>query len=494
MMYRSRPKGELDSDALDFLSSMQEDKAILGYDILGTEAHVLMLHKQKYLTAKELKAVLAALELAKSKPLLIRTEGFEDIHEALEGFVATEAGTEAGGKMHTARSRNDQVALDTRMKIRDDINLISSALLDLVEVLIRRAKQNKCTVMLFYTHLQQAQIGTLSHYFLAFAYSLLRDVERLSEAYRRVNRSPLGSCAILGTSMNIDREFTARTLGFDGLVVNSLDATSSRDVLLEYASDLTLCMNSISRVAEDLVLWSSTEFGYIELDDSYSSTSSAMPQKKNPDPLEMARAKAGSVIGDCVSLLAIVKSLPSGYDRDLQEFKQPLFRMSKTVLDTLRVLKGVVDTLQIRHERMEESCKNSYAIALDVAERLVSEQGIPFRAAHKIVGAVVNEAISKGHGSLRGLSEADIKTALLRARPKEEFDVARIHKVISEMTPEKSVRSKKSQGSPSPKEQAAMIDEVSEAQRKQRAALGSRISLLQEANANLEKIVAELTK
>src|SRR3712207_3309085 len=236
-MYRSRPREKLNDDVLKFLSSMDQDHSILYYDIVGSEAHSIMLHEKGHITHGELKKILSALEEAKQSPTSIRTEEFEDIHEALEAFVIQRSGMDTGGKMHTARSRNDQVVLDIRMKIRDDINEICAGLAGLVHGLIERAEENKLAPMIMYTHLQQAQIGTFSHFLLSYAYALMRDMERLYLTYHRINQSPLGACAIGGSSIAIDRKRTAVLLGFDSIIKNSIDATSSRDAFLEYASD-----------------------------------------------------------------------------------------------------------------------------------------------------------------------------------------------------------------------------------------------------------------
>ncbi|HKU50793.1 MAG TPA: argininosuccinate lyase, partial [Nitrososphaera sp.] len=389
-MYRSRPKGSLDDDVLQFLSSMQHDQAILEYDIFGSQAHSIMLHEIGLISRQELQKILSALESARKNNSLIKKEGFEDIHEALEAFVIKRAGMNAGGKMHSARSRNDQVALDLRMKIRDDINNLCAALADLVEGLAGRAAETTHVPMPMYTHLQQGQIGTFSHYLISYAYGLMRDMERLYLCYQRVNQSPLGACAIGGSSIPIDRKRTAVLLGFDSLVTNSVDATSSRDVFLEFAADLSImASSSLSRIAEDLVIWSTTEFGYVELADRFSSTSSAMPQKKNPDPLEISRAKSAVISSQLGAMLGMVKALPSGYSRDLQELKPVLFDSSASALAMLKIVNGVVRSMHINKDRMEAAAKSSYAIALDIAEQFVLKNKIPFREAHKIVGGLV---------------------------------------------------------------------------------------------------------
>ncbi len=485
-MYRSRSNDKLDDQVLKFLSSMQHDQSILDYDILGSEAHSIMLYEMGHLTSGELKKILTALEDAMQKPEQIQTEGHEDIHEAIEAFVIRKAGNDAGGKMHTARSRNDQVVLDIRMKIRDDINDVCATLASLIEGLVTRAKENKDVSMIMYTHLQQAQIGTFSHFLLSYAYSLMRDMERLYLVYQRVNQSPLGACAIGGSSIRIDRKKTAVLLGFDSIVRNSIDATSSRDSFLEYASTLAILTNTLGRIAEDFILWSTTEFGYIELSDRYSSTSSAMPQKKNPDPLELTRAKSAIVTGNLVSILGIVKALPSGYSRDLQEIKPPLLAASATTLDAIRVIDGAVRSLRIDKEMMRHAASTSYAIALDIAEQLVIQNKVPFRVSHRIVGALVERA-SKGKMPLSKLQLSDIATVLKAQNA--GVKAAKLAKIIKEMTPEKSLQARKSTGSPNLQEQEEMISSLSQGISNYKIGIKRRTNKVQCAFDNLEKTV-----
>jgi argininosuccinate lyase len=459
-MYRSRSTEKLKDDVLKFLSSVDLDHSILYYDILGSEAHSIMLHEKGHITDVELKAILSALEEAKKTPTTINTEEYEDIHEALEAFVIQRSGIEAGGKMHIARSRNDQVVLDIRMKIRDDINEICAALASLIRGLVERAKENKQVPMLMYTHLQQAQIGTFSHFLLSYAYSLMRDMERLYLAYHRINQSPLGACAIGGSSIVIDRKRTAVLLGFDSIIKNSIDATSSRDAFLEYVSTLAILTSTLGRIAEDFIIWSTAEFGYIELAESYASTSSAMPQKKNPDPLELTRSKAAIVTGNLVSMHGIVKALPSGYSRDLQDLKAPLLGASTTTLDTIKIMDHIVKSLHVNKERMQQAASTSYAIAVDIAEQLVMQKKIPFRTAHKIVGALVSRAVGNGNVSLAKL-EFDEASSVLESY-KVNITPEELMKIIIEMTPEKSLEVRKSSGSPNLLEQEKMIRSLSE--------------------------------
>jgi argininosuccinate lyase len=486
-MYRSRPKDKLDDHVLKFLSSMQHDQSILFYDILGSEAHSIMLHEMGHLNSDELKKILSALEEAKKNPDKIETEGFEDIHEALEAFVIKEAGMDAGGKMHTARSRNDQVVLDIRMKIRDDINDVCAALASLIEGLVQRAKESTQSPMLMYTHLQQAQIGTFSHFLLSYAYALMRDMERLYLVYQRMNQSPLGACAIGGSSISIDRKKTAILLGFDSIVRNSIDATSSRDAFLEYASTLAIMTSTLGRIAEDFIIWSTTEFGYIELADRYSSTSSAMPQKKNPDPLELIRAKAAIVTSNLVSMLGIVKALPSGYSRDLQDIKPQLLGASAITLDAIKVIDGTVRSLKVNKEKMRQAASTSYAISLDIAEQLVMKKKMSFRAAHKAVGALVDRAASKDNLPLSKLQLSDIASVL--KVQKLNFTPGELMKIIRDMTPEKSLQVRKSVGSPNLEEQEEMIKSLSQGVSNYKIGIQRRTKLVQGSFDNLGRTV-----
>jgi argininosuccinate lyase len=434
---------------------MDDDHAILYYDILGSEAHSIMLYEIGFLTLLELKKILQGLEEVKKNPKLISNNGYEDIHESLEAFIIKRAGSNAGGKMHTARSRNDQIILDIRMKIREYINDICAAIIDLIDSLLAIAHNNKETIMPMYTHLQQAQIGTFSHFLLSYADALFRDMDRLYNTYGRINQSPLGAGAIGGSSINIDRKKTAILLGFDGLIKNSIDATTSRDSLIEFTTGLSILMITLSRMAEDFMIWSTIEFDYIEISEKYSSTSSAMPQKKNPDALELVRAKAALVLGNLVTMFSIVKSLPSGYSRDLQDLKPSLWKTSSTALESVKIMNGVVKSLNIHKERMEEAASNSYAISLDIAEQLVVKKGMPFRSAHKVVGALVEEAVSKNRSAFTSLQKEDIRTVLRRIE--SDLHPEELIQIMRQLTPNRSLQLRVSAGSPNPKEQREMI-------------------------------------
>jgi argininosuccinate lyase len=300
-----------------------------------------------------------------------------------------------------------------------------------------------------------------------------------------MNQSPLGACAIGGSSISIDRKKTAILLGFDSIVRNSIDATSSRDAFLEYASTLAILTSTLGRIAEDFIIWSTTEFGYIELADRYSSTSSAMPQKKNPDPLELTRAKAAIVTSNLVSMLGIVKALPSGYSRDLQDVKPPLLGASATTLDAIKVIDGAVRSLKVNKEKMRQAASTSYAISLDIAEQLVMKKKVPFRAAHMIVGALVNRAAGKNNLPLAKLQVSDI-VPFLKAQ-KVDIKPDELMKIIKEMTPEKSLQARKSTGSPNLQEQEEMIKSLSQGISNYRIGIQRRTKMIQGSFDNLSK-------
>ena len=340
-MYRSRLGTDLSDITLDYVSSINDDSEIALYDIIGSQAHTIMLFQNNIITKNDAKKILSSLEDMKNETF-DTSSGAEDIHELIESLVIKKAGMTSGGKMHTARSRNDQVVLDIRMKIRDDINIICNCLLDAIESLVSVSKNHQKTIMPFYTHLQQAQAGLFSHYLLAQADILSRDFQRLFETFKRINQSPLGAGPIGGTSIAIDRHSTAKMLGFDGVVENSIDATSTRDFVAEYVAMVSILMTNLSRISEDFIIWSTSEFSFIELSDEFTSPSSVMPQKKNPDILELTRGKTAEIIGNLTAILTTIKGLASGYGRDLQQIKSSIWSTSKISIGALLILKSVI--------------------------------------------------------------------------------------------------------------------------------------------------------
>ena len=450
MMYRSRMGKNLDEITLSYVSSISDDAEIIFYDIVGSQAHSIMLYENKIITKTDIRKILHALEKLKKEKFEKKSD-FEDIHELIESRVIKSAGLVSGGKMHTARSRNDQVSLDIRMKIRDDINILCQCLLDTIEALVSLAQAHQKTVMPLYTHLQQAQVGVFSHYLLAYADALFRDVDRLYVTYGRVNENPLGAGPIGGTSIPIDRQSTAKMLGFHGIVENSIDATSTRDFVAEYVAAVAILMTNLSRISEDFAIWSTSEFSFIELSDEFTSPSSVMPQKKNPDILELTRGNTSQVIGNLTSILSTIKGLPSGYNRDLQQIKSSIWSTSKISISALLVIKLMLMTITINKEKMKKATESGYLIALDLAEKLV-QKGIPFRTTHKVIGQLVQIAsISKK--PLSKITPSEVKTSVKGTNIDSKF----LLKLINSTTIDSSLRDRTSQGSSGILEQKRMI-------------------------------------
>jgi argininosuccinate lyase len=460
-MYRSRPQGSLDDYTLSFLSSVYDDYNLLYYDVIGSQAHVIMLHEAGVLSKNELKKILKSMDSLLNDASLLKEFGnydSEDIHELVESAIIKMTDMDSGGKMHTARSRNDQVVLDMRMKLRDDVNAICQNLIILVTSIVKRAEENVDSIMPMYTHLQHAQLGVFSHYLLSYAYSLIRDFDRFFDLYDRINCSPLGACAIGGSSINIDRERVSSILGFSGLVYNSIDATGSRDSIIEFASNSLICMLNICKIAEDLIIWSTSEFGFVSLDDRFSSSSSAMPQKKNPDPLEIIRGKTGLVSGVFQSISSIMKGLPSGYSRDLQEIKPAVWKISSTVENSISIVDGIIKTFTVDRKRMYKISSESYAISLDIAEQIIKSKKISFRYSHKLVGGLVDCAIKKGNIPLNSLNVDDISQVLTNTDVlKYGINADEVYSLIKDITPENSINYRVTKGSPNKNEQSKMI-------------------------------------
>jgi len=398
-LFRTRLDTPLDKKALKFISSLKEDLWIAEEDIIGTEVHDIMLFEQKLLTKGEIKKILTSLEDIREKLLTNRIElndNFEDIHPFIEQSVIDKIGIEIGGKIHTGRSRNDQISVDLRLKIRKELNNITEELFKLFDVLLDVSKKNIDTYIPLYTHLQKGQLGVFSHYINNYIAQILRSIERLEEIYKRVNKNPLGACAIGGTSININRLRTTELLGFDGIIYNSIDAVSSRDYMYETIMGLSSLAVHFSRMAEDLIIWSTSEFNFIELDNAYCSVSSVMPQKKNPDTLELIRSKSSKIVSNLFSAIMIVKSIPTGYFRDFQDLK-PLLRSSFELLfSIIEMFTGIFSSITINKENQSKAVNESFILALDLAELLVQEYNIPFRQSHKIVALLVKNSEKPG--------------------------------------------------------------------------------------------------
>ena len=390
---RGRFEKDADKRAQTYTASIRYDWRLYPYDIAGSIAHARMLARQDIISKQDADTIIGGLNSIKEE---IEQDDFdfkpelEDIHMNIEARLIEKVG-EVGGKLHTARSRNDQVALDMRLFVRDAISQTISALHKLQQALVTLAEANKEVVIPGYTHLQRAQPVLLAHHLLAYFEMLERDIERFKCCRQRTDVLPLGSGALAGVAYNIDREFLAKELGFNQVSRNSIDAVSDRDFLIEYQSAASICMMHLSRLAEEIVLWSSAEFDFIEVDDAYATGSSIMPQKKNPDVAELARGKTGRIYGNLISLLTMMKGIPLAYVRDMQEDKEGFFDTVDTLLATLEVFAGMVSTLRVKPENTGRAVRHGYLLATDLADYLV-KKGEPFRSAHDIVARLVSYA------------------------------------------------------------------------------------------------------
>lgn len=392
-LWGGRFKSDTDKLMEEFNSSISFDIRLLKHDIICSIAHAKGLNKAGVLTDDELDLIEKSLEEILRDDDINEIPYDEDVHTYVERLLTEKIG-DAGRKLHTGRSRNDQVATDERLFLRDEMNEIKGDLNKLIDVLNELSQSYKDTIMPGYTHLQRAQPVTLGHHLLAYAEMFKRDLSRLEDMYKRVNVMPLGSGALAGTTFDIDRKYVASILGFDDITYNSMDGVSDRDFIIEFLSFASITMMHLSRFCEELILWSSREFDFIEMDDRFSTGSSMMPQKKNPDAAELIRGKTGRVYGDLITILTVMKGLPLAYNKDMQEDKEALFDGIDTLKMSLRVFTGMISTMRIKAENMGNAAKYGYMNATDFADYLVSK-GIPFRAAHEISGKVVLYAIDK---------------------------------------------------------------------------------------------------
>lgn len=396
-MWEGRTDGVTDKIADDFNSSIRFDCKMYRQDIKGSMAHAAMLGMKNIISdadadliIKTLAEILADLESGK----LSFDYSCEDIHMFVES-VLTERIGDVGKKLHTARSRNDQVALDLRMYLMEQTDIISDLLSALIEVIVNKAEEYKKDIMPGYTHLQRAQPVTMGHHLMAYAMMFLRDKDRLKDCRKRMNISPIGCCALAGTTYDTDRYFEAEKLGFADICLNSLDGVSDRDFCVEFLSCASLIMTHLSRFSEELILWSSWEFKFVELSDAYTTGSSIMPQKKNPDMAELARGKTGRVYGDLMAMLTVLKGLPLAYNKDMQEDKESVFDGAETVINCLNVFVKMIDTMSINKENMLKAAGGGFINATDLADYLV-KKGMPFRSAYKIAGQAVKLCIASG--------------------------------------------------------------------------------------------------
>ena len=437
-MWAGRFEKALDKQADDFNSSIHFDCRMYKQDITGSMVHAMMLSRQGIISDDECQEIISGLsgilEDIENGELAIDMES-EDIHMFVESELTKRIG-DTGKKLHTARSRNDQVALDVRLYLAQECEEIGKQVLDLIEVIKNKAIQTKDAIMPGYTHLQRAQPITFAHHILSYAFMLKRDYERISDALSRMwSQCPIGSCALAGTTYNTDREFEAERLGFSGISLNSIDGVSDRDFCLELMSAFSILMMHLSRFSEEVILWSSWEFKFVELDDSYTTGSSIMPQKKNPDMAELVRGKTGRVYGDLMALLTTLKGLPLAYNKDMQEDKEAIFDAVDTVKMCLGVFTPMIATMSVLKENMYKAAQKGFINATDLADYLV-KKGMPFRTAYKHVGEIVAYCIKE-----------NLVLETLPIEKYKEFDISFEEDLYNEISLETCVSKRVSAGS-----------------------------------------------
>ncbi|MBO8157998.1 argininosuccinate lyase [Thermosyntropha sp.] len=449
-LWSGRFTKETDKLTEDFNASISFDCRMYKQDIRGSIAHASMLAKQGIITKEESQLIIEGLkeiekELEEGK-LRFAVEA-EDVHMNIETFLIKKIG-EVGKKLHTARSRNDQVALDLRLYLKDEIKEIRRLLIDLEETLLNLAEEHVETIMPGYTHLQKAQPVSLAHHLMAYFEMMRRDVERLDDCLKRTDYMPLGSGALAGTGFNLDRDFVKEQLGFTHVTRNSLDAVSDRDFAIEFLSFASILMMHLSRFSEELIIWSTEEFGFVEMDDAFSTGSSIMPQKKNPDIAELVRGKTGRVYGDLVALLTIMKGLPLAYNKDMQEDKEALFDAVDTVKKCLIVFTPMLKTARFKPEKMAKAARGGFTNATDLADYLV-RKGLPFRDAHEVVGKAVLYCIERG----KDLEELNLSEY-------QEFCRLIDEDVYEFLAVKECVARRKVKGGPAPEQVLKAIDEA----------------------------------
>ncbi|MBR4005355.1 MAG: argininosuccinate lyase, partial [Treponema sp.] len=430
-----------DAAAVEFETSIYVDERMAFDDIHGSMAHAKMLGEQGIISREESSQIvegLKSIEKDLADGSLAIDYSAEDIHSFVEATLTDRIG-EAGKKLHTGRSRNDQIALDERLYLRRVIPLLQDNIITLIGTLVKIAENHKNTLLTGYTHMQHAQPGMLAQHLLAWATMLRRDWHRINDTLNRLDLSPLGAGALQGSTLPLNREMVAAELGFAGVTENSLDTSSDRDYCIEFTSDFAILQSHLSRMCEEVVLWSTTEFAFINLSEKWSTGSSIMPQKKNPDFAELIRGRTGKVYGDLINLLTMVKGLPLAYDRDLQEDKAPLFDALDTVQNNITVFTAMIASAQWNIENLEKSCEGGFANATDVAEYLV-RKGMPFRTAHSVAAKTVRMALDAGFDKIEDLKLEDLK----KASDLIEEDI------YQKITPRACMEGRKTTGGPSP--------------------------------------------
>ncbi len=486
-LWSGRFSKSLTSETVAFTHSIDVDTRLIGYDIWGSQVHAIMLTRQEILSDTDLKEILRWLRNAENdfqNGDFTLNPNKEDVHMNVESYLIDNAGIEFGGKLHTARSRNDQVLVDARLYIRDEILNIQRGVASLCDAFLSIAKDHVDTVIPGYTHTQHAQPISLGFWATAYISMFLRDQKRLRAAYEITNTNPLGACALAGTSFPIDRNLTTELLGFDAVHEHALDVISSRDFIAETLFALSLVMANLSRLSEELIYWTTYEYGIAELDDAYSSGSSIMPQKKNADIAELTRGRTGRVYGALMDLLTNLKGLPLGYNRDFQEDKPPLWEAFDIVTGCLDILPNLLKTTKFNNERMVELVNANFATATELANYLVKEHQISFRECHEIVGWLVGELVQQKKTFL----DMELTQELLK---KKEIEI-QIEKLKQILDAELAIKNNQSLGGTSPSEVNRMIDRIEDQLNENAKHIYECQNQIEDAHKETQRIVDEV--
>jgi len=487
ILRRGRLEAAPDEEILRYTSSMEADRWIFDADIAVDLAHTIMLKEQGIISAEDCSKILSGL-------LKIREEGmekldfsYEDIHISLESKLIDMVGEDVGGRMHSGRSRNDEVATCIRLTLREELMGLLEEIFALRNTLLSLAEKHTGTLMPGFTHLQHAQPTTFAHHLCAHEAALGRDFDRVQDAFSRVNLCPLGAAAFASTGFDLNRKRTQELLGFGGMLENSMDAVSSRDFLIECASVFTNIMINLSRMAEELVIWSSSEFNFIELDDTYASTSSIMPQKKNPDTAELMRGKTGVAVGALMALLTICKGLPLSYNRDLQEATPNIWRSVNTVRASVRIMEGMVRTMKVRSEVLAAQSVTGFTTATELADTFVRETGIPFRTAHQIVGMLAKDGEKPTMEKIDSVAEVVLGESL--------SDRGLTQNMVKEaLSPVSNINRRKIIGGPAPKEMQRYLSKRQTELEFNRQEIATLKDIIDSAFENLLSVVDEHRK
>ncbi len=487
MLRGGRFEKSMDPDAAEYSASLDSDTRLFDSVIQINIAHAQMLKKQEILKKEDADTIIEALlELQETgtDALDLRPD-LEDIHMVLEEYLKKEIGEETAGKLHTAKSRNDQVSASIRIFLREEILEIQKLTVNFVETMLELAKKNLETVMPGYTHLQVAEPTTFAHYLCSYCESFLRDVYRMNQSYKQVNQSPMGACALAGTSFPIDRKLVSDLLGFNKVLENTIDATGSRDFVLQIMSDIAILMTNMSRLCEEISIWSSAEFDMIEIPDEFSSTSSIMPQKKNPVIAELERAKTGRTIGNLIGGFNIIKSLTQAYNLDLQELTPLLWDSLDQIKPTLKVMTKHIEKIKPNPEKMLQHTETGFATMTELANTIVRETELPFRISHNIVGKLASQALKDGK-SLADLTIDDLQTAS-KSINHQEVDISE-EEFENALNPSKSVKMRNLIGGPSPKSVKEEISNIENKIEKQKSAIKKKTTNISKFKKNLQNI------